>query len=98
MKPRILEVQHVEKPVLNWCSRQGVLHRKMNGLGFRGWPDRLFILDDGRCIWIEFKRPGGKTTPLQDAIHAKLRALGHEVHVCESKIAAIAILRGALAT
>lgn len=94
----ILEGKHVEQPVLDWCKKRGIMHRKMNGLGFRGWPDRLFILPSGRVVWIEFKRPGGKLTPLQEAIHAKLEALGHHVHVIDTKNAGAETLLRALAT
>jgi hypothetical protein len=33
----------------------------------------------GRVVFIEFKREGGHTTPLQEDCHRYLRSLGHEV-------------------
>jgi hypothetical protein len=38
----------------------------------------------GRVVFIEFKAPGKKPTPLQAAWHARLRALGFEVHVIDN--------------
>ena len=35
-------------------------------------------------VFIEFKAPGKKPTPLQAAWHDKLRALGFEVHVIDN--------------
>jgi VRR-NUC domain. len=52
---------------------------KISGAG-RGIPDRLVLLP-GRPLFIEFKRPGGKPTPLQLHVHEKLRKLGYAVEV-----------------
>lgn len=57
--------------------------RKMNGLGFAGWPDRMFIAPNGRVFWIEFKRPGHKPTPIQFALHCQLRGRKHDVAVID---------------
>ncbi len=57
--------------------------RKLNGLGFRGWPDRLFILPGGVVVFIEFKRVGGKLTRLQGQIIRELKELGQRVFVCD---------------
>jgi len=38
----------------------------------------------GRVVFIEFKAPGKKPTPLQAAWHSRLRALGFEVHVIDN--------------
>jgi len=35
-------------------------------------------------MFIEFKAPGKKPTPLQNAWHEKLRALGFTVHVIDN--------------
>lgn len=92
MKKKILEYQHVEKPVLDWCKRHGVLQRKMNGLGFRGWPDRMFLIDKVLTLFIEFKVPGGHCTELQLHIHKQLQELGYPVHVFDNAKDAITCL------
>lgn len=52
----------------------------------RGWPDRLVILPGAIIFFIELKRPvGGKFEPLQERTHAKIRALGFKVYVCNTK-------------
>lgn len=94
MKPRVLESKHVEGPTVKWCKDRGIINRKMNGLGYRGWPDRMFLMPKGQVVFIEFKVPGGKCTELQLYVQAKLRKLGYEVHVCETKEHAIATLAG----
>ena len=54
------------------------------GRSSRGWPDRLICLPNGKAIFIEFKTPKGKVTPLQNHMHEKLRKLGHVVWVSRS--------------
>lgn len=69
---------------------KGFLCRKMNGEGYRGWPDQL-IEGQGQSHWyIEFKRPGKYKDP-KDGLSAnqlemvtKLRALGKQVLVTDS--------------
>jgi len=39
---------------------------------------------EGRAVFIEFKAPGKKPTPLQAAWHSRLRGLGFEVHVIDT--------------
>lgn len=52
--------------------------------GNAGVPDRLVLLPDGRIYFVELKRPGGKTTKLQDRQIKILRALGFDVRVIDS--------------
>lgn len=67
------------------ASSHGWLTYKLDsGRISRGWPDRLVCLPGGITLFIEFKSPTGKVTPLQAHIHDKLRALGHIVHVCRA--------------
>ena len=77
---RVLE-KTIEAAVVNYAKKKGCLVRKMNGLGARSWPDRLFLGPSGRCCWIEFKTPNGKLTPLQGQLHEKMFAMGHKIYV-----------------
>lgn len=43
----------------------------------RGFPDRQFILDKGRVVWVEFKAPGEVPAPLQQHKMNELRKNGH---------------------
>lgn len=44
-------------------------------------------------LWIEMKRRGGKARESQEKIHARLRAFGDVVEVCDSKEAAISVVQ-----
>ncbi len=69
---------------------KGYLCRKLNGEGFRGWPDQLVISPQGVVTFIEFKRPGKYKSPSdglsanQAETIAKLRANECEVLVTDS--------------
>lgn len=76
--------KNIENAVVKYAKANDCLARKMNGLGFRSWPDRLFVGPSGLCLWVEFKRPGGKVTPLQEAFHLEMLARNVIVHVVES--------------
>ena len=47
------------------ASGVALLVFKINILGNRAWPDRLFVSPSGAHIWIEFKQPGEFPTRLQ---------------------------------
>lgn len=53
--------------------------------GNNGVPDRLVILPGGRIVMAELKAPGRKPDPLQVVQHKRLRALGCDVRVIDSK-------------
>lgn len=48
----------IENKVVRYAKQLGCLVRKMNGLGARAWPDRMFITPSGKVFFIEFKAPG----------------------------------------
>lgn len=81
-KPKVLE-KSIEKPVTDFAKDNGVLVRKMNGLGFNAWPDRLFLYR-GRVLFIEFKKPGEVATPAQAELHGDLRDQGFWVEVVDN--------------
>ena len=62
----------IEKAVCDYAKSLGFMHRKMNGLGSRSWPDRMF-LKNGRVLFIEFKRIGGRLSAGQDLMINELR-------------------------
>lgn len=78
--PRPLE-RNVERRFVERAKPLGCRTRKLNGAGFRDWPDRLVLAPRGVVMLIEFKRPGGRATPKQALLHEQLRALGHDVRV-----------------
>jgi hypothetical protein len=72
-----------EQKVVDYAASRGCLFLKLNVIGRRGWPDRLFIFR-GRTFFIEFKRAGEKLTKLQEIVHERIRAHGAEVYVVDS--------------
>ena len=76
----ILE-KDIEAKVVKYAKLRGCLVRKMNGFGFAGWPDRLFLLPEGKTFWIEFKSPTGVLSEGQKSLIAQMRELGHIVYV-----------------
>lgn len=62
---------------------RGGITRKMNGLGFRSWPDRAVVKPKVKpLLWIEFKRKGEPLTPLQQQCHWMLQRMGQQVITC----------------
>lgn len=55
----------------------GVLIRKLNGSGYRNWPDRMFLFPNGQVLFIEFKRPGEKPRPGQEWMMTELQRRHH---------------------
>jgi len=78
---QILLESKIEKDVVKWAETVNILVVKMNLLGRRGWPDRLFVLPNGGILWVEFKRPGKTPEDLQDYVHRKLREHRQDVYV-----------------
>lgn len=64
------------------CERRGWFVFKVHGSAFQmpGLPD-LVVCAEGRFLGIEVKRPGGKPTAVQDAVHAAIRRAGGQVIV-----------------
>jgi len=73
----------VEATVVAYAKSKGCMERKMNGPGYRGWPDRLFMYN-GKTIWIEFKRLGERPDNLQRFLHGRLRDNGFDVEVVDN--------------
>lgn len=72
----------LERTCCNHAKAHGWLVRKTVWVGRRGCPDRLFA-KSGRAVWVEFKKPGGKTEPWQDREIARMLEAGLEVFVVD---------------
>ena len=73
----------IEAKVVEYAKSLEFRQRKMNGAGFRGWPDRIFH-KDGRTFYIEFKRKGGRLSPGQGMVIRDLRAAKIAVYVIDN--------------
>lgn len=73
----------VENKLRNATKQHGGIALKFTSPGLAGVPDRLIILPDGKYAFVEVKRPGGKTRPIQEIRHQQLRNLGCMVRVID---------------
>lgn len=69
---------------MKYARDHGVEAIKLNGMGKRSLPDRMFLGNRGRKVFIEFKRAGEKPTPLQLHCHKRWKELGHQVYVVDN--------------
>ena len=70
----------------------GLLVRKMNGLGYRDWPDRLVVGPKGFTLWVEFKREKQSLSPGQHEMMLALQARGQNYTVAYTAAQALAEL------
>ena len=61
-----------------------------------GWPDRIYFVGDGVCVFIEYKRPGEEPTPLQYDILERLDEEGYWVLWTDNESDAINAVLAAL--
>lgn len=65
--------------------------RRAGGYAFKwvptvaGVPDRMVLMPDAYCCFVELKQEGLKAEPLQIVWHDRLRALGFRVDVLDTK-------------
>ncbi len=71
----------IEKKFATFMKDYGVVTLKLELRYDAGWPDRLVLIEGGRPLFIEFKRPGDSPGPLQLERHLVLRRLGYDIEV-----------------
>lgn len=49
-----------------------------------GSPDLVFAMTDGKTLWLEMKKQGGRLSDEQLGLHHKLKQLGHTIEVAYS--------------
>lgn len=79
------------------ARKLGCKIRKLNGMGHRGWPDRLVMIPGGHTLYVEFKRENCRLSPLQEDWHKEAREMGFFPLVCEtweSPLEAVKFLMG----
>lgn len=85
MAYRPSEKSSVEGPCVDYARALGIKVLKVNPLWAAGWNDRIFFIPGGRILIIEFKRPGGKSSKLQEQRHKELLEAGYDHHVIDNK-------------
>ena len=58
--------KQIESKVCEYAQEKGFLTLKLNIIGQRGWPDRVFVDPLGWHFYIEFKAPGKKLEKIQE--------------------------------
>lgn len=70
----------IQREIINRYTKRGYLVVKLGITNRPGFPD-LMTLKGGKASFIEVKRPGERTRPLQEYRIKELRALGFEVEI-----------------
>ena len=75
----------IEQKLVSAVRAEGGLAPEFVSPGFDGVPDRLVLLPDGKCGFVEVKAPGRKPRPLQMARIKLLRRLGFSVSILDDE-------------
>ena len=85
---------NIEDTVVKVAVDLGYIVLKLTPEGQRGWPDRVFINQEGVHVYIEFKRPGEKPRKLQEYRYKMLADRGCNVYTgIDDPHTAVTILR-----
>lgn len=77
--------RNIENYLRDQVKRAGGIAYKFTSPGNNGVPDRIVMLPNVHDVFVELKAPGGKPTKLQLVQHKRLRALGRDVRVIDSR-------------
>ena len=75
----------VEQALTRGVKKLGLMCVKFVPDQEAGMPDRLILLPEQRCVWVELKKDDGVISPLQSYQHKVLREYGHRVVVLRNK-------------
>ena len=76
----MLEKQ-IERKLCDEVNKLNGMCLKQNGIA--GIPDRLVLLPNGKCAFVELKAPGEKPRKLQEIRMKQLRKLGFKTYVVD---------------
>lgn len=74
----------LERKLVAAVKKAGGEAVKLNSMSHNGLPDRMALLPGGLIRFVEVKSTGKKPRPVQEAMIARLRALGFRVWVVDS--------------
>lgn len=77
--------KEIEKYLRDKIKNLGGIAYKFISPGNNGVPDRIVLLPCGKIIFVELKKEHGKTSNLQDMQIARIRNLGFDVRIIDSK-------------
>ena len=75
--------KNIENKLTTAVKKAGGIAPKFVSPSFAGMPDRLVLLPDGACAFVEVKAQNKKPRPLQKARHKMLKRLGFKVYVLD---------------
>lgn len=75
--------KQIEKKIRTTLEKRGYTCIKLMLTSWPGIPDRLILEPGGKCSFIELKKPGGETSPIQDMKIDMLRQMGFTVSVAD---------------
>ena len=75
----------IEQKLVQAVKAKGGIAPKFVSPGFSGVSDRLILLPDGKCGFVEVKAPGEKPRPLQKSRIRLLRRLGFLAFVLDGE-------------
>ena len=73
----------IEHKLVVTVKKHGGIAVKFVSPNYDRMPDRLVLLPDGVCAFVEVKAPNKKPRPLQKARHKMLKRLGFKVYVLD---------------
>ena len=73
----------IEHKLAVTVKKHGGIAVKFVSPNYDGMPDRLVLLPDGVCAFVEVKAPNKKPRPLQKVRHKTLKRLGFKVYVLD---------------
>lgn len=76
----------VETNLRNKVKDLGGLCIKLAPFWFKGLPDRMILMPKRRIYFVETKAKGKKPSPVQRAVHKKLRKLGFPIFIIDSNL------------
>jgi hypothetical protein len=80
----MLSESQIEKKLRGRVKEIGGIALKFISPGYRGVPDRIVFLPEGRIYLVELKKPGEKLRPLQLKVKSKFEKLGFKYYVVDS--------------
>lgn len=73
----------IERHLAMKVKRMGGMAVKFVSPGLSGVPDRIVLLPNGKCAFVELKAPGKKLRVLQEKRKRQLESLGFTVYVID---------------
>lgn len=88
---RPIRERDIERKVVAYCKKHGLVTYKFTSPSYAGVPDRI-IMGGGRILFLELKAPGGKSTPLQCREQKRIKDAGLPVGVADTTEAALILI------